>query len=129
MAEIVIGIGIDLVEMSRIADSHQRFGERFLHRIYLPGEVEYSMKHADPTPFLAARFAAKEAVSKAFGTGIGKQLGWRDMEVCKWEGGEPYLVFHGKGEEFARRKKVVRAMISLTHTKTHAAAVAVLIAE
>lgn len=129
MAEIVIGVGIDLVEMSRIGDSLEKFGERFLNRIYLPGEVEYARSHADPTPFLAARFAAKEAVSKAFGTGIGKQLGWRDMEVCKHEGGEPYLVLHGKGEEFARQRKVVRVMISLTHTKTHAAAVAVLIAE
>lgn len=129
MAEKILGIGIDLIELARIADSLEKFGDRFLQRIYLPGEIEYSKGHVDPAPFLAARFAAKEAASKAFGTGIGKKLGWRDIEVRKHEGGEPYVVLHEKGEAMARERGITRTMISLTHTRTHAAAVVILIAE
>jgi len=64
------GIGIDTVEIGRIRDSHERLGDRFIERILLPAEIEYCLRHKDPAPSLAARFAAKEAISKAFGTGI-----------------------------------------------------------
>jgi holo-[acyl-carrier protein] synthase len=78
---MVLGIGIDIIEVARIQSSHERFGERFLNRILRPNEISYCMSYKVPGPFLAARFAAKEAISKAFGTGIGAQLSWQDMEV------------------------------------------------
>ena len=75
----VLGIGVDLVEVARIQHSLDRFGERFLHRVFTDGEIEYSTSMKFPARHLAARFAAKEAVSKAFGTGIGKAMGWREI--------------------------------------------------
>src|SRR5256886_2057309 len=89
----VLGIGVDLVECARIQHSLDRFGDRFLHRVFTGGEIEYSMSMKFPARHLAARFAAKEAVSKAFGTGIGKAMGWRDIDVRKKPSGEPFLVF------------------------------------
>src|SRR5262245_1014890 len=79
-AEMILGIGIDIIEVGRIEASYKKFGERFLQRILHPAEISYCLSHRSPGPFLAARFAAKEAISKAFGTGIGAQLGWQDVE-------------------------------------------------
>ena len=89
----VIGIGIDLVECARIQRSIDRFGDRFLHRVFTDGEIEYSMSMKFPARHLAVRFAAKEAVSKAFGTGIGKTMSWRDIDIRKRPSGEPFLIF------------------------------------
>jgi len=123
---MIIGVGIDIIEVARIAASYERFGERFLNRILLPNEIAYCLSHKVPGPFLAARFAAKEAISKAFGTGIGAQLGWQDMEVCRKESGEPYVVMHGGGEALLRARSARALLISLSHTQAHAAAVAIL---
>src|SRR4026209_1362567 len=98
----VIGIGVDVIECSRIQHSLERFGERFLHRVFTEGEIEYSNSMKFPERHLAARFAAKEAVSKAFGTGIGKAMGWRDIDVRKKPSGEPYLILIGGAEELAK---------------------------
>ena len=92
----VIGTGVDLVECARIQRSIDRFGDRFLHRVFTDGEIEYSMSMKFPARHLAARFAAKEAVSKAFGTGIGKAMGWRDIDIQKKPSGEPFLVLSGR---------------------------------
>ena len=86
---MIVGIGIDTVEIGRIRDSHQRHGDRFIERILLPAEIDYCLKHKDPAPSLAARFAAKEAISKAFGIGISAELGWLDMEVGPRDTGAP----------------------------------------
>ncbi len=91
----VIGTGVDLVECARIQHSIDRFGDRFLHRVFTDGEIEYSMSMKFPARHLAARFAAKEAVSKAFGTGIGKAMGWRNIDIQKKPSGEPFLVLSG----------------------------------
>ena len=91
---MILGIGIDIIEVARIQASHERFGERFLNRILHPNEISYCLSYKAPAPFLAARFAAKEAISKAFGTGIGAQLGWQDMEVGRKESGEPFVILH-----------------------------------
>src|SRR5271157_1726603 len=96
---MILGTGIDIIEVARIAASFERFGERFVNRILLPDEIAYCRSHKTPAPFLAVRFAAKEAVSKAFGTGIGAQLGWQDMEVDHKESGEPFAILHGAGEK------------------------------
>ena len=123
---MIIGTGIDLIEVARIRDSHERFGARFAGRILLPPEIEYCLSHRDPAPFIAARFAAKEAISKAFGTGIGASLGWHDMEVRRKPTGEPYVQLHGKGAELFQARGAARLHISLSHTVQHATAMAVL---
>ena len=123
---MILGTGIDIIEVQRIETAVEKFGDRFLQRILLPGELEYCQSHKSPGAFLAARFAAKEAISKAFGTGIGAQLAWHDMEVCRKESGEPYVKLHGKGEDLlhARGGRIVH--LSLSHTAGHAAAMAIL---
>jgi len=122
----VIGIGIDLVECARIQRSIDRFGDRFLHRVFTDREIEYSLSMKFPARHLAARFAAKEAVSKAFGTGIGKAMGWRDIDVRKRPTGEPFLVFSGPAQELAAKRGVTSALITLSHTEHHAMASVVL---
>ena len=123
---MILGTGIDLIEVARIASSFERFGERFVNRVLLPDEIAYCLSHKNPAPFLAARFAAKEAISKAFGTGIGAQLGWQDMEIRRKESGEPFVVLHGKGMELFAARGAQRLLISLTHTENYAAATAIL---
>src|SRR5580704_233781 len=109
---MILGIGIDIIEVARIEASHEKFGERFLNRILLPDEISYCLSHRKPGPFLAARFAAKEAVSKAFGTGIGAELGWQDIEIRRRESGEPYVVLHGKGQELFQARGAKKLHIS-----------------
>jgi holo-[acyl-carrier protein] synthase len=123
---MILGVGIDIIEVTRIIMSHEKFGERFLNRILLPDEIAYCLSHKFPAPFLAARFAAKEAISKAFGTGIGAQLSWQDMEIAKRESGEPWVILHGRGEELLKSRGGRVILISLSHTEQHATAVAIL---
>jgi holo-[acyl-carrier protein] synthase len=112
----IVGIGIDLVDCGRIESSIARFGDRFLHRVFTEGEIAYSQSMKFPARHLAARFAAKEALSKAFGTGIGKAMGWRDLDVRKKESGEPYVVLSGGAGKMAAERGVTRVWISLSHT-------------
>lgn len=123
---MILGIGIDIIEIARIENSYERFGRRFVDRILLPDEVAYCLSHRQPGPFLAARFAAKEAISKAFGTGIGAQLGWHDMEIRKRDSGEPYVVLHRNGEKLRSERQARAILVSLSHTQVHATAVALL---
>ena len=122
----VIGIGVDLIECARIQRSIDRFRDRFLHRVFTSGEIEYSMSMKFPARHLAARFAAKEAVSKAFGTGIGKAMGWRNIDIRKKASGEPFLVFSGPAQELAAKRGVTSVLITLSHTEHHAMASVVL---
>src|SRR5881275_2883197 len=112
----VIGIGVDVIECRRIQHSVEQFGDRFLRRVFTDGEIEYSMSMKFPERHLAARFAGKEAVSKAFGTGIGKAMGWRNIDIRKKESGEPFLVFSGPAQELATKHGVTSALITLSHT-------------
>ena len=123
---MILGIGIDLVDVARIRDSLSRFGDRFLNRILLPAEADYCRHLPDPALHVAARFAAKEAVSKAFGTGIGPELGWHDIEVARQANGCPAVEFHGPGAELAKTRGVKRVFVSLSHTATTAAASVIL---
>ncbi|HET7872439.1 MAG TPA: holo-ACP synthase [Terriglobales bacterium] len=123
---MILGTGIDIIEVSRIQASYERFGERFVQRILHPEEIRYCLSHRVPGPFLAARFAAKEAISKAFGTGIGAQLGWHDMEVGRKPSGEPFVILHGNGKDLLTARGGKQVLISLSHTQEHAAAVAIL---
>ncbi len=123
---MILGTGIDIIEVARIAASHEKFGDRFVNRILLPDEIAYCLSHRQPAPFLAVRFAAKEAVSKAFGTGIGAQLGWRDIEIRRKESGEPFVVLHGKGRELFGARGAAKLHVSLSHTEHYATAMAIL---
>jgi holo-[acyl-carrier protein] synthase len=121
----VHGVGVDIVETKRVEESLTRFGERFLQRCFLPGEIAYCQGMKFPARHFAARFAAKEAISKAFGTGIGAQLGWKDMEICRRDSGEPFVVLHGKGAELAKNRGVTEVLVSLSHCNEYAVAQAV----
>ena len=123
---MILGIGIDIIEVERIRASHEKFGERFLSRILCPSEISYCLSYKAPGPFLAARVAAKEAISKAFGTGIGAQLAWQDMEVARKESGEPYVILHGGGQTLLQARGARHVLISLSHTQNYATAVAIL---
>ena len=122
----VLGIGVDLVECARIEHSLERFGDRFLQRVFTVGEIEYSQSMKFPARHLAARFAAKEAASKAFGTGIGKSIGWKDIDVRRKESGEPYVVLEGGAQQLANERKIEKVLITLSHTEQHAMAVVIL---
>src|SRR5213076_2810981 len=108
----VLGIGVDLVECARIQHSLDRFGEKFLRRVFTDGEIEYSISMKFPARHLAARFAGKEAVSKAFG--------WRNIDIRKKKSGEPFLVFSGPAQELATKRGVTSALVTLSHTEYHA---------
>ena len=123
---MILGTGIDIIEVSRIASSYEKFGERFVNRILRPAEIAYCLSHKSPAPFLAARFAAKEAISKAFGTGIGKQLGWQDLEVGRKESGEPFVILHDGAVKLLAERGGRRIHLTLSHTQTYAAAMAIL---
>jgi holo-[acyl-carrier protein] synthase len=123
---MILGTGIDIIEVARIAASFEKFGERFVNRILLADEIAYCLSHKRPAPFLAVRFAAKEAVSKAFGTGIGAALGWQDIEIRRKESGEPFVVLHGQGRELLAVRGARQLHISLSHTEHYAAATAIL---
>jgi holo-[acyl-carrier protein] synthase len=124
----VLGIGVDIVETTRIESSIERFGDRFLKRVFTQAERDYCSAMPFPARHYAARFAAKEAVSKAFGTGIGKQVGWRDVEVQRKETGEPFILLHGSAAELAAKLQVVQSLISLSHSDNYSVANAILIA-
>lgn len=123
---MILGTGIDLIEVSRIQASFERFGERFLRRVLRPAEIDYCLTHKFPAPHLAARFAAKEAVSKAFGTGIGGQLGWQDIEVGRHASGEPFVILHDKGLQLLEQRGGRCVHLSLSHTENYATAMAIL---
>ncbi|HEX8679986.1 MAG TPA: holo-ACP synthase [Chthoniobacterales bacterium] len=122
----VLGVGIDIVENARVEHSLERFGERFVRRVFTDGEIEYCQSMKYPARHFAARFAAKEAVSKAFGTGIGKSMGWRDIDVHRHPSGQPFVVLDGGAKQLAELRGVTSVWISLSHTDHHAAATVVI---
>ena len=124
---VILGIGIDIVENDRIRTMLARHGERFLDRVFTEKEQEYCGRMRDSAPHYAARFAAKEAVSKALGTGIGEDVEWRDIEVVREESGRPSIVLTGSGAATAARLGVTEVMITLSHTEHYAVAQAMLI--
>jgi len=123
----IFGIGIDVVEVDRIAASLEDFGDRFTRKVFTDAERTYCDRQKKPSIHYAARFAAKEAVAKAFGTGIGKDLAWLDMEICRRESGEPELILTGDGALFAQAHQIEQIKISLTHARDYAAANAVVL--
>ncbi len=121
----ILGIGVDIVENARIEKSIARLGEPFLRRVFTEAEREYCVRMAVSAPSYAARFAAKEAVSKAFGTGIGGSVGWLDIEVQRKTSGEPFIVLHGGASELAQRLGIREILITLSHSEHYAVANAI----
>ena len=123
---MIVGTGIDLVEIDRIHRSIERFGERLLNRIYTPSEQAYCLRKRKSAESFAARFAAKEAAAKALGTGISFGVSWLEIEVVRERSGRPILRFHGRAAQIAAHLGVARSALSLTHTATLAQASVVL---
>ena len=123
---MILGTGIDIIEVERIRASFEKFGDRFVNRILHPAEIAYCLSHKNPAPFIAARFAAKEAISKAFGTGIGAQLGWQDMEVGRHPSGEPFVILHDGGVKLFAERQGRKVHLTLSHTQIYASAMAIL---
>ena len=122
----VLGIGLDLVEVERFDAVLTRQGERFIARIFTENEQLYCRSKSNAAMFYAARFAAKEAVAKAFGTGIGAALGWLDIEIAHGPKGEPVVKLLGKAQELAMQRGVHEVLVSLTHTTATAGASVIL---
>jgi holo-[acyl-carrier protein] synthase len=123
---MIVGTGIDIAEVPRVAQAIKRFGQRFLTRVFTEGEIRYCDSKANRIERYAARFAAKEAGMKALGTGWSHGVRWRDIEVLRQPGGRPTLVFHGRAGEFASRLGVGNIALSLTHTADEAMAQVIL---
>lgn len=123
---MIVGTGIDLVEIERIQNSVDRYGERFLKRVYTAAEQAYCLRKKNAAESLAARFAAKEAGAKALGTGINHGVTWLEIEVVREPGGRPTITFHGRAREIAGHLGVQSAALSLTHTRNLAVASVVL---
>src|ERR1700757_1023885 len=113
---MIVGTGIDIEQVARVRQLIERFGDRFLRRIYTAGERRYCDSKANRVERYAVRFAAKEAAMKALGTGWNHGVRWDDCEVIRMPGGRPTLTFHGRAGEFAARMGVKNAALSLTHT-------------
>lgn len=113
---MIVGTGIDIAEVPRIRAAMERFGQRFIERIYTPGEIAYVERKANRFERYAARFAAKEAGMKALGTGLRGGVRWRDFEVANLPSGRPTLRLHGRAREIADRLGVGNISLSLTHT-------------
>jgi holo-[acyl-carrier protein] synthase len=113
---MMVGTGIDVVEIDRIQRTLERFGKRFLDRVFLEAEQAYCQRKRNSAESFAARFAAKEAAAKALGTGISYGVNWLEIEVVREPSGRPTLRLHGRAAQIAERLGVVRTALSLTHT-------------
>lgn len=120
----IIGIGTDIIECLRIAQMIERHGEMFINRVYTPHEIEYCSERKAATQHYAGRWAAKEAVLKAIGTGWIKGITWRDVEVANQFGGKPIINLSGGALDSARRRGIEEVQISISHCRTHAVAYA-----
>jgi len=123
---MIVGTGIDITEVPRIAAAIERHGERFLQRIFTAAEIRYCESKKNKVERYAARFAAKEAAMKAIGTGWRQGVAWKDIEVGREPGGRPTVIFTGKVKQHAERLGAKRASLSLTHTADTAMAQVIL---
>lgn len=121
---MVLGLGTDLIEIERVQQSIEQFGDRFLRRIFTEGEIAYCLrKKKHSAESFAARFAAKEAGAKALGTGISRGVSWKEIEVTREPGQRPRLQFSGRAAELALAMGVRNVQLSLTHSRHVAMAV------
>lgn len=125
----ILGLGMDLVDLDRVRQALQKNGEVFALRICTPDEWAYCRKHADPVPRLAARFAAKEAVAKALGTGIGEKCAFTDVEVVRNDAGAPSILLHGSAGVTARELGITGWFLTMTHSRLSAAAAVIAVGD
>ena len=123
---MIVGTGVDIAEVPRIKASVERFGDRFVARVFTPREIAYVSRKANKYERFAARFAAKEAGMKAIGTGWRRGVRWQDFEVVNLPSGRPTMVFHGKAREYAEQLGARNVSLSITHTKDQALAYVIL---
>lgn len=121
------GVGVDLVQISRLRQVVERWRHRFLGRVFTEGELAYCLQRRDPIPHLAARFAAKEAALKALGTGLSMGIRWRDLEVHRARGAAPALLLSGRFKTIGEAKGASLGLVSLTHDGDYAFAQAMLL--
>jgi holo-[acyl-carrier protein] synthase len=112
----IIGTGLDATEIRRIAGAIERYGDRFVHRVFTEGEIAYCRRRRDAASSFAARFAAKEAAMKALGTGHSQGVFWRGIEVVRRHG-PPQLRFHGGAAARAAALGATGAWLTLTHSE------------
>jgi holo-[acyl-carrier protein] synthase len=117
----IIGLGMDATDLPRVADLLERYGDRFLRRVFTDGEIAYCTKRRNPVPHLAGRFAVKEAAMKALGTGQSRGVTWKDIEVIR-HGGPPRLKLHGGAARRAEEMGVKESLVTITHSETLALA-------
>ncbi len=120
---MILGVGIDIIEIDRIKESVDKFGERFLNKIYTESELEYCLSKSSKYQHLAARFAAKEAVYKALTTGWHEIATWQDIEIFNEDNGMPKVKFKGKLESFLSKDKSLK--ISISHSRDYVACIAI----
>src|SRR4030095_12075296 len=118
MTTNIIGIGIDATEIDRIEVTIERYGDRFLRRIFTDGEIAYATRRRNPAPHFAGRFAAKEAAMKALGTGHSRGVLWRDIEVVREPGAAPQLRFHGGAARRMTYLKATGSLLTITPSQT-----------
>jgi holo-[acyl-carrier protein] synthase len=124
----IIGLGFDATDIPRVREVFERYGERFLQRVFTDAEIAYCTRQRDPVPSLAARFAAKEATMKALGTGHTRGVLWRDIEVFR-HGGPPQLRLTGGALRHFEAMRARRSLLTITHAETLAMAQVLLLSE
>ena len=124
----ILAIGLDATDIPRVADVFERYGQRFLQRIFTEGEIAYCTRRRNPVPHLAGRFAVKEATMKALGTGRSQGVLWRDIEVVR-RGGPPKLHLHGGALRRAEKLKVRESLVTITHSDALALAQVILLGD
>ena len=123
---MIIGTGVDIVEIARFRKVLERSKERFVQRVFTAEEQKFCTAHHDPVPHFAVRFAAKEALFKALGTGWAKGITWQDAEVLREESGAPVMVLHGEAQKLTAAKGAHAVHLSLSHTENSAVATVIL---
>jgi len=123
---MIAGVGTDIVETDRMRELLKRHGEAFMRRILTDAEIKEASSRRDPVPFISGRWAAKEAISKALGCGIGQHCAWTDLEITPDGKGKPEAVLSGSAKETADGLGVKKVMLSISHERGHAVATALL---
>ena len=123
---MILGIGTDVIEVARIKQAIDKYGERFMRRLFTTTEIEYCTARKNAALHYAGRFAAKEAAFKAMQRGWGGEISWKDVEITNLSSGAPQIAFHGKALEVVTEKKMTRAFVSISHVEEIATAIVVL---
>ena len=125
----IVGIGTDIVECLRIAKMIEKHQDLFINRVYTPGEIEYCAARKSATQHYAGRWAAKEAILKAIGTGWSKGIQWTDIEICNEMGGQPFVRLGGAAKEITETRGITSVLISISHCRLFATAFATAVSE